>query len=890
MKKSIKGKALSILASTAMALSLCALPMGVHAANEGNVIKIESVDQLANAIENQADGQTWEIAAGEYVLEQRHLDQYSDKEILNQGKWYFPLTASNLTLKGDGDVTIKTNVKQANGVQASQTFIAVEGSNISIDNIDFTGKEEVNKTIEVFGSDFHLNNSTLNRINEYGSGSIYFNGNIGASSLKDVKLESFISGTSIKSGNVTLNNVTIDFTDNAYAGDNTYGVISNPQHFQGTNLNVLVDSKANLQEQVFSRVPNNSTVTLAEDYVVKSSGTGAHGLQIEPANDNVTFDLNGYDIIAGEGFVPDTSNKNNWRANLVSINNANGFTLTNGGLLANGNQNVRNVLNVQDSTDTVTLNNVTLDHTAANAGAPLMVNNSDVKLAGNVEFVNGVNSWYAVNVDGSQANLTIDESANVTFSGDTSNGFIYREDNGTVTGIENIDGADDLENGKVGKAAATIGDKKYGTVQEAVIAAQNGETVTVKAGKHEEEVAIKDKAIELVGEEGAQLFNVTVINTTGKELSGLAIRNIDFYGASNAVSLDSNLSTVYIQGPYKNVVVENNQMILDNSYANEITVAIVTGHEINGLTVRNNTIKGYTISGYHNPNWSDENAKGSKDIVYTGNTIEDVESGIYFGAVDGVTVTGNTFKDANGVRFQYGTKIDNLSENKFINTPDYAVRFYDDGVDGEVDLSNNYWGTKDREVIESLIENGNIEYVLDTYYVNENMDEMSTDVNIFEFDGLTLNLKVGDTAKVNVTAKDYDGNNIPLTWSSKDEKVATVKDGVITAVGEGKTQILVDANGKVIAIDVIVTTDTPTQPANPEDKPTNPEDKPIVDVKPDPTNPTTEKPADTTKTDTTTSQPKTSDDSNIVLYVSIASLALVGAGILVVNKKRKSLL
>ena len=113
---------------------------------------------------------------------------------------------------------------------------------------------------------------------------------------------------------------------------------------------------------------------------------------------------------------------------------------------------------------------------------------------------------------------------------------------------------------------------------------------------------------------------------------------------------------------------------------------------------------------------------------------------------------------------------------------------------------------------------------------------------------------------------------------------------------ERKTQILVDANGKVIAIDVIVTTDTPTQPANPEDKPTNPEDKPtnpedkpIVDVKPDPSNPTTEKPADTTKTDTTTSQPKTSDDSNIVLYASIASLALVGAGILVVNKKRKSL-
>lgn len=48
---------------------------------------------------------------------------------------------------------------------------------------------------------------------------------------------------------------------------------------------------------------------------------------------------------------------------------------------------------------------------------------------------------------------------------------------------------------------------------------------------------------------------------------------------------------------------------------------------------------------------------------------------------------------------------------------------------------------------------------------------------------LSLNLKIGDTVKVNVTAKDYDDNNIPLKWNSKDEKVATVKDGVITAVG-----------------------------------------------------------------------------------------------------------
>lgn len=173
---------------------------------------------------------------------------------------------------------------------------------------------------------------------------------------------------------------------------------------------------------------------------------------------------------------------------------------------------------------------------------------------------------------------------------------------------------------------------------------------------------------------------------------------------------------------------------------------------------------------------------------------------------------------------------------------------------------------------------------------------------------LSLNLKIGDTVKVNVTAKDYDGNNIPLKWSSKDEKVATAKDGVITAVREGQTNIVVNANGKTIEIDVIVTKQDTQKPTTLEDQPsdttkpnedlshttkpsedsnetTSSPNKSAVETQP---NPSQSAPS-TTNTNTTDSKPKTSDDSDIVLYASIASLAFVSAAILILNKKKKAL-
>lgn len=792
--------------------------------------------------------------------------------------WVFPITADDLTIIGEGDVTITSSYNPNTGAWYGQNFLTVAGDSVSIENVDLKGNPNTfygnlcNKVIEVLGTDFKLTDSTLLPLvytdGTVNSGSIYFNPttslteadnveDVGNAVLTNVVVNSWVSASSseVSKGTVNLVDSTINFENNAYAGYD-YGVISNSSAIKAENLTVKVDGNVDLQEDVFALVPEGTTVQLTEDYTVEDIV-----LELTPAHSNVTLDLNGHTIKAGENFNPEINpGNNNWRKNLVSITNADGFTIKNGTLTANGNSNVRNILNLQTSNNVV-IEDVTLDHTTAGSGAPLIVNGSEAVLEGDVEFVTGTNSWYAVNVDDKYAAAVLNaENANVTFSGDTTKLPVFVSDNGkdtsTVTGLE------DLGNGVYGEVAATIGEDKYSSVQLAVDAAKDGETVVVSSGRHEEEVKISNKAIKLVGEEGAELFGVVAVNTTDEELEGLTIENIHFYGASNVVSLDTNASTIYLQGKYKDVVIKDNELILEETLGNApYTVAITTGAGINGMLVENNVIKNYTISGYHNPVWANTDETSSTNISYVGNTFENILSGVYFGGVDNVTVTGNTFIKSNGVRFQYGSTIADLSENAFVSYPDdttygrYAVRFYDGGVEGEADLSDNYWGVEDIQTVITN-EDTDFDYTLDTYYISADMTDKNTDTDVFELDSLEVELQEGAKLTVKATAKDYDGNPVPITWTSKDESVATVKDGVITAVKEGETVIVADANGVTREIKVTVTKAGGNVPTDPD---TDTEDKP-------------------------TETPNTSDMSLLGCYGMMAVLSL--AILVVLNKKR----
>ena len=413
----MRGKALKrIMAgalSLAMIFSVNVLPFSADNAKAASddVITITNHSELSDAIKNQKNGQTWNISAGTYVLDADDLAKYAgiQPSTSGQGGWYFPIY-SQITIIGEGDVTITTDVEAPNGAWASQDFVSVWADGVTIDNVDFTCKKETNKAVEVMAKDFTLKNSVINPIDQgegkVNSGSIYFNvADAGNATLENVEVHSWISANSatVTSGNINLVNTVVDFTDNAYAGVDGYGVISENNVFNANNgLTVKVDDNVDVQNQVLDRVPANSTISLEESiavdemfYILDTPG--------------ITIEGNGNTITASEDFKMGTHGQ----IQLAKVE-ADNVTIKNVNLV--GTENTKHTLDVALSKNLV-LENVTLDHYAAQTGAPLINNGSEIKIKGELNVITGENSWYGINVDNKNGDATIDfaDASNVTF-------------------------------------------------------------------------------------------------------------------------------------------------------------------------------------------------------------------------------------------------------------------------------------------------------------------------------------------------------------------------------------------------------------------------------------------------------------------------------------------
>ncbi|MGI5957983.1 MAG: hypothetical protein ACOX60_01010 [Massiliimalia sp.] len=388
-------------------------------AKETTVKEISNSQELAEAIENQADNQIWNLKAGEtYNLTKELMDTYQNIYIngsANTG-FVFPITANNITINGNG-ATITSDYNPNSGNWAQQNFITVAGNDVKINKVkikanpnSFKNEQEdymntCNKAIEVLGSNFELTDSTLENSGPRGSGSIYFgNGaNIGTAKITDVTMESWIVAKYFSEGTLTLTGVTQNFVGNSAAGTDYYfGVGTAPETEKKvtvTNHTIIVDEKVNLTEQVIPQLKDNTTVELTK-------GTYEVGKMLDIAKDNVTLNLNGSTITASDSFQYTYDNDRH----LVQVS-GDDVTVKNGTIKTK--EDNKNGVNVYLATG-VHLSDLTIDHSTALTGAPLIVNGSEVTVDGNLGLITGQNSWYGINV---AKGKDVTETPKLTFAG-----------------------------------------------------------------------------------------------------------------------------------------------------------------------------------------------------------------------------------------------------------------------------------------------------------------------------------------------------------------------------------------------------------------------------------------------------------------------------------------
>lgn len=376
---------------------ITSVPVGGEIPTPVGAKVISNIEQLTAAINTQADDQTWIIKDGIY-----NLPRFDNITAGGQTGWYFPITANNITIIGESKagVILTSDVESANGNWASQDHISVWGDNVTIKNMTVKPKVGTNKTIEVMGKNFTLNNVDFvqrDGLDYEFAGSLYFNPqnetkNIGNALVENVLInDAWIScGSAVTAGALTLKNTTIDFRGSTYANESNgaYGVISKNtlvKVAENSSFKVLVDNALiSLQKQVIDRVPEGTTVELAagayelpEQLKITRPITikGIGVVTIKPATG---FDIGTYSV----------------DKNLISINGVVGLVNLENLTFSNS---LRSGINVFESNNLVLKDIVSKDNVAAG----LVVNNS-VVVADNLKTSG--NLWgYGVNVDNGSA-------------------------------------------------------------------------------------------------------------------------------------------------------------------------------------------------------------------------------------------------------------------------------------------------------------------------------------------------------------------------------------------------------------------------------------------------------------------------------------------------------
>lgn len=424
-------------------------------------VVITNVTELRHAIENQVDGQTWTINAGDYGI-----DRFNDIMANGQTGWYLPITANNLTINGDGNPTLFGQEYSSNGNLSSQNLMTIFGDNVTVNGLTLMPAPDPNKTIEVLGSNFTLEETTITP-NTKVAESVYDNIAVGAD--RDFAKQWGGSIYFSHAGNHTLQNVTINNAGVSfrYAPANTHITFDNVNIIHETNIDSINayryssgfndPSNTNIGLPKVTYNVNNTLDNLdsvlagAQDgdtSNINSNLTASHQIDITKA---LTINGNYYTITAASSMPINKA--------IIAPSTANGLKISN--LTVDG-AGVPKLHGINAFKSTMELYNVTVKN---NTKYGLVVNSSNV-IVEDIKTAN--NGWGGIDVDQNDSSSTLPSVLTVKgTSSHNETGVDIYVDNKTVGKVVDVDGQYDVfeKNGAyIYVASAELDESDDGTV------------------------------------------------------------------------------------------------------------------------------------------------------------------------------------------------------------------------------------------------------------------------------------------------------------------------------------------------------------------------------------------------------------------------------------------
>lgn len=594
-----------------------------------------------------------------------------------------------------------------------------------------------------------------------------------------------------------------------------------------------------------------------------------------------------------------TGKSSGHEANLICIDGQYDINFTNVEFKAN--DNTKSLLSINGGAK-VRLGQVTFNHKLANGGAPIIINDKDtnVTFTGNLTMQLGQNSWYGVNVDAGNADFT-NASIDCTTSDANNTQSVICTDNAGKVNLNNSSTLSTVTTAKNGE-----GENKP---QVAYVKGDDlADFITAKQAKDVTDVVVKER---VTLNKTLSLNEDMTINCEGDGA---------FVAGSN---LNDNVVTVK-----QNATVE----------LNNVKIETKVNAAKSGLHIYGGTVKAKDLTIINENTDKDGKGGGAAVVLNSGNLTLDGETTFQLGkdSWGGINIDNNIPEKTPKMTIVENATID-------VKSPENSVKLYYVDTDEQddipldetvVDLPNNYTfkingitGTTDENgelkhahkvnrvpAKEATYDaTGNIEYWYcagcDKYFADATLTKeiSKTDTVIPklekpaepEKETITITLKaIVDGKEVNLEELGLKPEQYILSVekgiavTADDLKVLDEMKESLSVDGYTFRGYFLDAKGtEALKADVPFNADATiymiwdkevdvTVTPNPGDTEKPNTEKPNTDN----TNKPEQKPTETDKT------VKTDDSSNAALYGLMISLSVVGAGIVVLAKKREKLL